>query len=173
MVNYSKTKIYKVWSPLGDNIYIGSTNDKLTNRMSNHRKDYKKYLETKKIKITSTLIFDEYGIDNCYIELIESKECTSKDEQKKLEGKYIRELNCVNKFIPDRTKPEYDKKYYIDNIETIKKQDKEYYEKNKEKILLRQNEKFTCVCGSLYSHSHKKRHERSFKHLNFINEPNQ
>lgn len=25
MVNYGKTKIYKIWSPKGDNIYIGST----------------------------------------------------------------------------------------------------------------------------------------------------
>jgi hypothetical protein len=172
MVNYGKTKIYKIWSPLGDNIYIGSTTkDYLCKRMDQHRHEYKKYLKNNKtiMNYTSILIFDEYGINNCYIELIEAKECTTKDEQTKLEGGYIRKLKCVNKYIPDRTK----KEHYEDNKDVIIMKQKQYYEKNKEKILLRHNEKFTCVCGSHYIMCHKKRHEKTTKHLNFINHPNQ
>lgn len=135
--DYSKSKIYKIWSPLGDDIYIGSTTKEyLSQRMTTHRADYKKYLNGGKF-ISSYLLFEKYGIDNCYIELIESKECNNSDELKKLEGGYIRNMKCINKNIPDGThdewinkNPLYMKEYYIKN----KNKQKEYYEKNKEHI---------------------------------------
>jgi hypothetical protein len=37
MVNYNDSSIYKIWSPLGDDIYIGSTTRKLCVRMAQHR----------------------------------------------------------------------------------------------------------------------------------------
>ena len=47
---------------------------------------------------------------------------------------------------------------------------KRYYEKNKARILTEANEKKTCVCGCQYTHYHKARHEKSQRHINFLNE---
>ena len=46
------------------------------------------------------------------------------------ENDYIRNYNCVNKNIPNRTIQEY----RIDNKEQIRAKEKEYYQNNKEKI---------------------------------------
>ena len=191
MVNYGKTKIYKIWSPLGDKIYIGATTKEyLSQRMDEHRSKYKRYLKLQpQTNCTSVLIFDEYGVENCYIELIEAKECNSKDEQTKIEGKYIREMNCVNKNIPDRSdkeKKEYyeeyykknkinlvinNKQYYENNKDKINEQCKKYRIDNKEKLKELSSIKCMCICGSMYRISNKKRHENTHKHLNFIQQP--
>ena len=40
-MDYSKTKIYKIWSPLGDKIYVGATTKNyLSERMTAHRHAY-------------------------------------------------------------------------------------------------------------------------------------
>ena len=96
-INYDQSKVYKIWSPQGDKIYIGSTTKQyLSQRMTAHRKDYNYWKSGKGHFITSFLIFDEYGLDDCSIELLEAKSCNSKDELKQLEGGYIRDLACVN-----------------------------------------------------------------------------
>ena len=52
--------------------------------------------------------------------------CNSKDELHKTEGKWIRELKCLNKYIAGRTREEYNtemkpakKQYYLDNKERL------------------------------------------------------
>ena len=128
MVNYSNAKIYKIMSHLGDKIYIGSTTKKyLSQRMENHRASYKLWKADKVGKVNSFLLFDEYGVENCKIVLIELCPCESKDEVLKKEAEYITSLECVNKYIPRRT----DKQYYQDT----KEQKKEYIKKNKEHIV--------------------------------------
>ena len=187
MVNYTNSKVYKIWSTQGDEIYIGSTTKQyLSQRMDKHRSDYKRWKDNKSNFITSFKLFEEYGLENCFIELIEAKECDSKDELHKLEGKYIRELECVNKIIPVRTeeeKREYHNQYYKDNKEQLNEQNKqyykdnknqvlqyqkEYYESNKEKVLEQHSQIFNCECGKRYSHGHKSRHFKSIKHCKFI-----
>ena len=54
MVNYANSKVYKIWSPQGDKIYIGSTTKiYLSQRMDKHRSDYKRYLNGNFHYITS------------------------------------------------------------------------------------------------------------------------
>lgn len=97
-MNYINTKIYKIWSICGDKIYIGATTKQyLSQRMTAHRNSYNTWKNGKSKFITSYILFDEYDISNCFIELLEAKECKDKNEQTQLEGKYIRELDCVNK----------------------------------------------------------------------------
>ena len=81
MVNYANSKVYKIWSTQGDKIYIGSTTKQyLSQRMDKHRSDYKQFLKSNISVTSSYLVFEEYGVDNCLIELLEAKECISKDE---------------------------------------------------------------------------------------------
>jgi len=161
MVNYTNSKIYKIWSPQGNKIYIGSTTKKyLSQRMDKHRNSHKYFKNGKYHFVSSFELFEEYGIENCFIELLEAKECISKDELTQLEGKYIRTLDCVNKHIPGRTKQEY----YEDNKEHLIEYKKKHYEDNKEERFKKHN----CVCGSTYSNHHKFRHEKSNKHQKFV-----
>ena len=120
--------------------------------MTAHRKDYNYWKTGKGDFVTSYSIFDEYGIDNCFIELLEAKSCDSKDELKQLEGGYIRNLSCVNKRIESRTKKEYNqdnkekfaglkKEQYQNNKEYIKEKSRRHYHDNKDYALDR-NKKY-------------------------------
>ena len=150
-MNYKNSKIYRIWSPQGDKVYIGSTTKELLcQRMTAHRKEYRKWKKTNIQCVTSYLLFEEYGIENCFIELLEAKECNSKDELNQLEGKYIRELTCVNKRVEGRTR-------------------KQYREDHKEEIKSHKYKSLNCACGSMYSHCHLARHERTQKHQAYIN----
>jgi hypothetical protein len=62
----------------------------------------------------------------CYIELLELCPCSCVDELRKCEGKWIRDLDCVNRKIEGRTK----KEYYEEHKEEIKT----YQQENKEEI---------------------------------------
>ena len=55
------------------------------------------------------------------------------------------------------------------NKEVIQHKLKDYYETNKEQINKERNEKITCSCGSIFRKSDKSQHEKTLKHINFIN----
>ena len=153
-LNYDQSKVYKIWSPQGDKIYIGSTTKQyLSQRMTAHRKDYNYWKSGKGHFITSYLLFDEYGLDGCFIELLEAKSCNSKDELKQLEGGYIRYLECVNKRVENRNEKEYyennkelikekKKQYRLNNKEKMSERDKKYRENNKEKVSEQSKQKY-------------------------------
>ena len=141
MVAQNNGKIYKVQNIAGDKIYIGSTNKKyLSQRMDTHRSDYKRWKAGKTGKVYSFDIFDEYGIENCVIVLIENYPCGSKDELRAREAHFIQTMVCVNKNIPGRTVEQY----HEDNKEQIAEYSKEYYKNynivNKEKNALQKRE---------------------------------
>jgi len=127
-MDYKNGKIYSIRSYQTDEIYIGSTCTSLSKRLYKHKDVYKRYNEGKRKHIVSA--FEILKYDDCYIELIELYPCNSKIELHKREGELIREMDCVNKFIPGRTM----KQYYIDNQDKIKQQRKQYYKDNREKI---------------------------------------
>lgn len=160
---YKNGKIYKIIDIGYNKCYYGSTIDILTNRMSKHKAHYIMYKDNRRNNLTLFTIFDEYGVENCKIELVELFPCNSKIELEKQEGYYIKNNDCVNKMIAGRTQKEYKeenkehwqeyfKKYYQDNKEhklqicaeyrkkpAIKEKTKEfnkkYREKNREKLL--------------------------------------
>ena len=181
MVNYTNSKVYKIWSTQGDKIYVGSTTKQyLSQRMDKHRSDYKRWKNEKCSSLLSSFkLFDEYGVENCCIELIEAKSCKSKDELHKLEGKYIRELNCVNKNIAGRTQQEYYddnreelnekcRQYKSNNKEKISDFNKQYHDLHKDKINQRKNEKNDCECGGKYIRAAKSQHFKTLRHCQFI-----
>jgi hypothetical protein len=178
MPNYQNGKIYSIRSPNNEKYYIGSTTQKLSMRMAEHRR-------TKDL-LTSKEIINSGG---AYIELIENYSCNNKEELLRREGEIMRQFkdNIINKNIAGRTKKEYDednkdkikehrkeyfkeykednkdkiKKYREDNKEHLKEYIKEYH---KERALV----KIKCGCGSITNLQHKSRHEKSIKHINFI-----
>ena len=180
MVNYQLGKIYSIRTHLNlDEFYIGSTAQQyLSQRYAEHIIKYKKgYLEER-----SKYLFDKYGIDNCYIELLESYSCNSKDELRQREGFHQRQYigkGLVNKRIEGMTQKEYNKQYYETNKEKIAEYKKEYSEKNKEKILEKHkeyyeknkekiNEKVICECGCVVLKKGLERHKKSNKHIELL-----
>jgi hypothetical protein len=58
--------------------------------MEKHRSSYKQCKKNNEKYTTSFIVFEEYGVEKCFIELIEAKPCVDKNEQAKLGGTYIR-----------------------------------------------------------------------------------
>jgi hypothetical protein len=106
--------------------------------MAEHRKDYKRFKTGATTVVCSSFkLLDEYGIDNCKIELVEAYPCENKEELRKREGYWIKLEECVNKTVAGRTQREY----YVDNrlklLENNKEYMKTYYIENRDKILTR------------------------------------
>jgi hypothetical protein len=113
-------------------------------------------------------LFSKYGINNCEIILLENVNATSKDELHAREAFYIKSMKCVNKSIPLRT----DKEYQNDNREIILQKHRDYYDKHKERIAEKDKVKITCECGSIYRRCDKSRHEKSKKHIKYLDSIN-
>ena len=163
MSKYNNGKIYKIENINEDgDIYIGSTTKRLLySRLERHIEDYKLYkLDYKVSKMNSFILFDNYGVDNCKITLLENVNVETKNELLKREAYYIKTLQCVNKVVPLRSRSQYRE----DTKEHIKEYSLEYYQKNKEKL----KTKCTCICGSIYTLNHKSDHIKTKKHLKYI-----
>ena len=169
MVNYQNGKVYKIWSTAGDKIYIGSTTKEyLSQRMDKHRSSYKGWKNRKDKYMTSYILFDEYGLENCFIELLEAKSCDSKDELHQLEGIYIRKMTCVNKVIPFRTAEENKeqiKQWFVDNKEHVADYKKNYHASHIDIIKEQKNRIVVCDCGKDYTCSNRARHLKSTFHI--------
>ena len=118
--------IYRIYSDKGELQYYGSTTQKINRRFSHHKGGFNRNIN----KCTSIKLFQEYGVENCYVELVEE---VTEELRKEREAYYIKTFECVNKTIPARTLQEYRKEYQEKNKEKNAEYQKEYREKNKEK----------------------------------------
>lgn len=98
---YQNGKIYRITDIGYNKFYHGSTIDRLCNRMAKHRNLYKRCKEGKSHLYTHYSIFDEYGIDNCKIELLERFPCGGKEDLLKREGWYIENNDCIINALQD------------------------------------------------------------------------
>src|SRR5579875_2208461 len=130
--DYSKSKVYKIECLLDPDfpVYIGATTRSLAERFAQHKVHYKQWKEEKKNWTSSFELFEKYGLEDCVITLLEECPCENKEQLNVFERKWIRNLNCVNKRQPGRTKKEYQEA----NKEKIAEHKKKYREENKEKI---------------------------------------
>lgn len=198
MPNYQEGKIYKIYNTINDDIYVGSTTRKLSERMAEHRR---RITNVREQNYLIYMAFREHGVDNFYIELIEKCPCNDREELMKTEGKYIRSLKpSLNKAIAGRTRKEYQednrehikeytklwkednkehikefikeqhKKYRENNKEVIKERNKQYRENNKEHINSYYGEKIKCECGCIVVRGGLPRHLKSVKHQKLMNE---
>ena len=126
MPNYQQGKIYKIWNIGYDKCYIGSTTQTLSDRMSNHKSHYRNWLKEDRKRCSVCDLFNEYGLENCKIELLETFACNSRSELEAREGYHQRENQCVNKnkssglFSDNHCKdPEYAKQFREINKEHI------------------------------------------------------
>ena len=192
ITNYQNTIIYKIVCDDVNikDVYVGATTDwirrKATHKRRCNKADDKEY--NKKIYIS---IRNNGGWENWTMLEVEKYPCNTLMESSIRERFWLEQLNAnMNSNIPSRN----DKEYYQDNKEKIHEQKRQYYETNKETILNKQAEyyqtnkehkaeyyqinkekirqyaktKCTCCCGNVYSITNKSQHNKSKKHLSYI-----
>lgn len=129
MVDYTKSKIYKIVCNVSGKAYVGSTcQARLSDRLGQHR--YAHIHNTKKGGKSSVVM--EHG--DFYIVLLESFPCKSKDELSARERYWIEKEPCVNKQIPGRTQKDWIKLRSTDPIISVKRKEymREYRRKRQE-----------------------------------------
>jgi len=141
MNKYQQSKIYKLTSPHTDQIYIGSTCQKLlSNRLGEHKYEH---INRSNKNISSFKLFE---LGNVKIELIENYPCNSRQELIIREQHWLNTSpNCINT-----------KNAYI-SIED-KKAQKQI--KDKKYLLI----KINCICGSNVIRKAIARHNKTLKH---------
>lgn len=137
---------YIITSTNTDKVYIGSTSNTLSQRLSNHKTNN---------SCTSKFIINA---GNFSIDLLETVECNP-EERAQIEYKYIQEYgeNIINKNKGYWKDANHEKKYY-----------QNYYQSNKEKLAETKNSKVLCECGSYSVKGSIARHKKTKKHLEFI-----
>jgi hypothetical protein len=116
--------------------YIGYTTQELDRKLRAHKSDYNKWLRGKKLYLTSFVLFEKYGFENCKITLVDDNNVYDTPQQKK--AHYIHLIECCNKNIIGQTPLEY----RAINKDKLKEQSKLYGENNKDKKkLYRDNNK--------------------------------
>ncbi len=141
-------KIYAIVCNETEEVYFGKTTKTLNERLVNHK-------NSNKCTSRQIILRGDYKIEQI-------NSTFDEEESIKLERYYIETFECVNERVPGRTK----KEYYEDNKKVIRGR----YEERKEEINdERRKEKYTCECGSTLTKNHKARHEKTKKHIKFIN----
>ncbi len=111
---YEKGKIYLITDVAYTKCYYGSTCEELSKRFWRHKGVYKTFLDGKcSYKHSICQLFDEFGVENCKIELVELFPTQSKIELLQRECYYIKNNACVNKEVAGRTPQEYYKEKAI------------------------------------------------------------
>lgn len=170
-IDYSKGLIYKiVCNDLEcKDIYIGSTTNFRVRKDSHKSNCNNENSKCYNLKIYKT-IRDNGGWNNWQMIEIEKYPCNDGNELRARERLKYEELNAnINCNVPNRTSKELREI----NKENKKKYDKIYKENNKKKIKEYHKEqgkiKINCICGSTFRKAEKARHERSKKHINYVN----
>jgi hypothetical protein len=178
-------KIYKIVNNQSNEIYIGSTTQKLCKRFSNHKTSYNSWKIRKTGKCMSYDLFDKYGIENCRIILIESFPCKTTEERLRKEQEHIDSTECINKIKAfsgiqidqDKIlrKQAYDKQYRETHNEKRKQKNKSYYDSNKDsiktkrKIYLEKNKERTAQTQKRYQEKHFEEIRNYHKHYHVLN----
>lgn len=143
--------IYLLHSDKGDKVYVGSTTTPLKQRFNAHTSRFRKDGTT-----TSRALFEEYGIDNVVISLLETVPLNERFIQEK---HYISQYpTSVNKFNPFRTQEE--KKEQKAQLANERWNNVDKHELRKDYM----RDKIKCECGmeisknSIYKHKKREIH---------------
>ena len=143
-MDYKNGKIYKILNTVNSDCYIGSTCQKLSQRLAKHRSVMNSQNKRNRMLYEA---MREIGADNFYIELVKECPCENVEQLRAMEGEYIRTMGTLNHIIAGRDKyqwyedskekvKEHIKQYRTENLDKIKQRVKVYAEKTKTKITI-------------------------------------
>jgi len=127
-------RVYKIVNDVDDQIYVGSTVQALSMRMSGHRRDSKK--STKESKLY--LFMRSAGVNHFKAVLLEEDEFKSKEELRAREHYWIQELrpelNCKGAYLNKEQKRESQHKWGKDNPEKLREAKQKWAKNNPSKV---------------------------------------
>jgi hypothetical protein len=136
MPDYKQGKIYMIIDADGRIRYYGSTAQTLMERWWEHKSHFNSWKKNGSRPCAIYKYFDEYGIDNFRIELVEDYPCDNDEQLRMKEDEYICENECVNE---QRAYTTYEEKlaqkrqYHQDHkIENNKARSSRYFEHKEE-----------------------------------------
>jgi len=109
-------RVYKIWAPGCEKVYVGSTIWSLIKRFAKHKKDFKRWQHQKMHYISS---FEIIQHSDAEIELLHEDEFESIQELRELEKLWVSKMDTVNRCRPIRTEEElreYQKTYYSESV---------------------------------------------------------
>lgn len=177
---YNRGKIYKLVNDVDDEFYIGSTCETLAKRKGGHKGAANRHPNRRVYAH-----FNQICWGNVHIILIEQYPCENIEQLKARERHWIEELKpSLNKSIPlrsdtERSNTESTKQWKHENRNKVREYNKKYYKENKEfvkrlvmhnnKTIYKEqrNEKLKCDCGCEVSRKHFSRHTKSQQHKNW------
>ena len=147
-MDYKNGKIYKILNTVNDECYIGSTCQKLSQRLAKHR-SVMNSRNKKNRRLYEAM--REIGADKFYIELVKECPCENVEQLRAMEGEYIRTMGTLNHEIAGRDKQQWyednkekvkeqTKTYRLNNLDKVNDRVKKYNEKNREAILQNKRE---------------------------------
>jgi len=167
LIKYSSTIIYKICCKdlnIKD-LYVGHTTN-FTKRKYGHK--HRCNNENDKFYNFNVYRFirNNGGWENWEMIEIEKYSCQDENEAKARERYWIETTNStLNSYIPLRT----DKEWRDTHKQEKKELDAKYRLKNKEILKEKKSKLCTCdICGKLYTHCHKSRHEKTIFHISNI-----
>ncbi len=148
--------VYIMESKLGNKVYIGSTIQSLANRIANHKCKYKI-----KDYCSSHILYDEYGIKNINVRILEIVPIALKRNREQYW--ILQHSTAVNKYKAYQTFEEYkeQQKAQHDKVRNDPEKWKRHLTHGKERIV--------CECGSKPMRKHLAIHKKSQKHINGMN----
>ena len=161
-MDYSKCVIYKIQhKDNNDLLYVGHTTN-FTKRKNEHKSGVNNVKGNAYNVKLYQMIRENGGWDDFNMVVIKDFPCENKQQATTEEDRIMREMKAtMNTNRASHSRKEYSQ----DNKEYFR----EYYEKNKEKILTKNNKVCICECGKQYTYSNRLQHEKSKFHLNFLN----
>jgi hypothetical protein len=143
-------RVYKIVNDIDDQVYVGSTAKTLSNRWMRHRNEYCKFL--KGLQRGARRLFQHFqkhGIEHFQIVLIAEEDCQLKDEQRRLEQRYISELkpalNCIRAY-----------QTYEECFDSHRERDRAYRSKDPERFsqlrvmrcskIIAEKRYYCCIC---------------------------
>ena len=195
MPEYKNGKIYKITG--GGLTYIGSTTQSLSQRLTQHRSNFKRFNEGKGVCPNyKVLKSGDYQIT-----LIEDCPCERKEQLLMRERFWIENTPCINITHPLRTSQEHhrdnketinerhrityhnnidrenerNKMYYHNNKEKEKERKAKFYQENKAKIIQRcilynKSKQYVCDCGTTVTGKNYEinMHLKTSNHLRYL-----
>ena len=115
--NYANTNLYELRTLTEGYehlVYRGKTTRDISKRLWEHKRDFKHFMAgTSNRHFCSSFEIVKHG--NVKIELVRVANCRDKKHSNRVEGEFIREVECVNKNMPGRSSAECAKKWRAEN----------------------------------------------------------
>jgi len=183
--NYANTNLYELRTlteGYDHLVYRGKTTRDISKRLWEHNHDYQNYLNGTRHYCSS---FEIVKHGNVKIELVRVANCKNKKHSNRVEGDFIREVECVNKNMPGRTDAECAKMWRAANQKYCKEKEAKTsvcecgmtvttkymngHKQTKKHQKMMENTYNTdcvsCECGVFISRNHLNRHRNTWRHI--------